>query len=67
MLILDTGAGRLINYIFIIPSFLYNLVVFPAWHRCRFGPEALMAKLLYGWSTCSPSGIYAGGSEWAGR
>jgi cellulose synthase/poly-beta-1,6-N-acetylglucosamine synthase-like glycosyltransferase len=41
---------RLINYVFILPSFIYNLVVFPAWHRGRFGPEALMAKLLYGWA-----------------
>jgi cellulose synthase (UDP-forming) len=41
---------RLINYVFILPSFLYTLVVFPAWHRCKFGPSALMAKLLYGWS-----------------
>jgi cellulose synthase (UDP-forming) len=41
---------RLINYMFILPSFIYNLVVFPAWHRGRFGPEALMAKLLYGWA-----------------
>lgn len=41
---------RLINYVFIAPSMIYNLVVFPAWHRCRFGPEALMAKLLYGWA-----------------
>jgi cellulose synthase (UDP-forming) len=36
--------------VFIVPSMIYNLVVFPAWHRCRFGPEALMAKLLYGWA-----------------
>jgi cellulose synthase (UDP-forming) len=50
MLIFIPERVRLINYIFIIPSFLYNLVVFPAWHRCRFGPEALMAKLLYGWA-----------------
>ena len=41
---------RLINYLFIVPSIIYNLVVFPAWHRCRFGPEAFMAKLLYGWA-----------------
>jgi cellulose synthase (UDP-forming) len=41
---------RLINYIFILPSVIYNLVVFPAWHRCRFGPTALMTKLLYGWA-----------------
>jgi len=41
---------RLANYLFIMPSFLYNFVVFPAWHRCRYGPEALMAKLMYGWA-----------------
>ena len=41
---------RLINYLFIAPSIIYNMVVFPAWHRCRFGPEALMAKLFYGWA-----------------
>jgi cellulose synthase (UDP-forming) len=41
---------RLVNYVFIAPSMIYNLVVFPAWHRCRFGPEALMGKMLYGWA-----------------
>ena len=41
---------HLANYVFIAPSIIYNLIVFPAWHRCRFGPEALMAKLLYGWA-----------------
>ena len=50
MLIFIPERVRLINYLFIVPSMIYNLVVFPAWHRCRFGPEALMAKLLYGWA-----------------
>lgn len=50
MLIFIPDRVRLINYIFIAPSMIYNLIVFPAWHRCRFGPEALMAKLLYGWA-----------------
>ncbi len=50
MLILEPERVRLVNYIFIVPSIIYNLVVFPAWHRCRYGPEALMAKLLYGWA-----------------
>jgi cellulose synthase (UDP-forming) len=50
MLILLPERVRLINYLFILPSMIYNLIVFPAWHRCRFGPEALMAKLLYGWA-----------------
>ena len=50
MLILLPERVRLINYLFIVPSMIYNLIVFPAWHRCRFGPEALMAKLFYGWA-----------------
>jgi cellulose synthase (UDP-forming) len=41
---------RPINYVFILPSIIYNVAVFPAWHHCRFGPSALMAKLLYGWA-----------------
>jgi cellulose synthase (UDP-forming) len=40
----------LANYGFILPAILYNAVIFPAWHRARFGPEAFMAKLLYGWA-----------------
>jgi cellulose synthase (UDP-forming) len=50
MLIALPERVRLVNYLFIAPSVIYNFVVFPAWHRCRFGPEALMAKLLYGWA-----------------
>jgi cellulose synthase (UDP-forming) len=50
MLTLMPERVRLANYLFIAPSIIYNLAVFPAWHRCRFGPEALMAKLLYGWA-----------------
>ena len=38
------------NYLWIIPSMVYNLVIFPLWNRGRFGPESLMAKTLYGWS-----------------
>jgi cellulose synthase (UDP-forming) len=50
LLIFMPDRVRLINYVLIVPSLVYNLVVFPAWHRCRFGPSAFMAKALYGWS-----------------
>jgi len=50
MLLVIPERVRLANYLFIAPSAIYNLVVFPCWHRARFGPEALMAKLLYGWA-----------------
>lgn len=41
---------RAVNYVFIAPSLLYNLVLFPAWHRCRYGVDAYLAKFLYGWA-----------------
>ena len=50
MLIFLPDRVRLINYVSIAPSIIYNLVVFPGWHRCNFGPSAFMAKALYGWA-----------------
>jgi cellulose synthase (UDP-forming) len=50
MLTMLPDRVRLANYLFILPSVIYSFVVFPAWHQCRYGPEALMAKLLYGWA-----------------
>jgi cellulose synthase (UDP-forming) len=50
MLIFFPAHVKLINYVFILPSIIYNFAIFPAWHRCKFGPSAYMAKLLYGWS-----------------
>src|SRR5260370_38674105 len=50
MLIFMPERVRLINCVSIAPSLLYNMVVFPDWHRCRFGLSAFMAKFLYGWA-----------------
>jgi cellulose synthase (UDP-forming) len=50
MLISMPERVRLANYVFIVPSIIYNFMIFPAWHRCRFGPSAFMVKLLYGWA-----------------
>jgi cellulose synthase (UDP-forming) len=50
MLIFMPERIRLINYVFIAPSLIYNLVVFPAWHHCGFGPSGFMAKFLYAWA-----------------
>jgi cellulose synthase (UDP-forming) len=50
MLLFLPDRVRLINYIFIAPSLIYNILIFPLWHRCRFGPSAYMAKLIYGWA-----------------
>jgi cellulose synthase (UDP-forming) len=50
MLIVMPDMVRIMNYVFIVPSLIYNFIVFPAWHRCRFGPTAYLAKLMYGWA-----------------
>ena len=50
MLTMMSDQVRIMNYVFVLPSIIYNFAVFPAWHRCRFGPSAFMAKLLYGWA-----------------
>jgi cellulose synthase (UDP-forming) len=41
---------QLHNYLWIAPSAAYTLVIFPLWNKGRYGPSALMAKALYGWS-----------------
>ncbi|GHJ05656.1 hypothetical protein TPA0907_00230 [Micromonospora humidisoli] len=38
------------NYLWIVPSLVYNLVVFPLWHRCAYRVEAWTVKMIYGWS-----------------
>lgn len=38
------------NYLWIVPSLVYNSIVFRLWHRCRYGLEALAVKLIYGWA-----------------
>jgi cellulose synthase (UDP-forming) len=50
MLIFMPEHVKLINYVSIAPSIIYNTVVFPAWHRCKFGLTGFMAKFLYGWA-----------------
>jgi len=50
MLALMPHQIHVINYLFVLPSIIYNVVVFPAWHRCRFGLAAFMVRLLYSWA-----------------
>jgi cellulose synthase (UDP-forming) len=38
------------NYALILPSVLYNLVVFPLWHLSRYRLECWTVKMIYGWA-----------------
>jgi cellulose synthase (UDP-forming) len=44
------GQIRLSNLLLIAPSAAYTMAIFPLWNKGRYGPSALMAKSLYGWS-----------------
>ncbi len=50
LLLAMPGHVKAVNYLFIAPSLVYNMLIFPLWHRCRYGPTAYMARLLYGWA-----------------
>lgn len=38
------------NYLLLSPIFVWRFVVFPRWHRCRYGLEAWTVQLIYGWA-----------------
>ena len=40
----------LANYVLILPSILYNTIIFPLWHRSRYRLDAWTVKMIYGWS-----------------
>ena len=41
---------QLLNYVLLLPAVVYAFVVFPLWHRCRYGFEAWATKMIYGWA-----------------
>ncbi|MEV8516730.1 cellulose synthase catalytic subunit [Dactylosporangium sp. NPDC051484] len=50
MLTLFAHEIRFVNYLLILPSVIYNFVVFPLWHRASYGLEAWTVKMVYGWA-----------------
>ena len=44
------GHVRAANYLWILPSIAYGVVVFPLWNRGRYGVTSAMAKMLYAWA-----------------
>jgi cellulose synthase (UDP-forming) len=43
-------AVGIANYLLILPSLLYNLVLFPRWHRAPYRIDSWSVKLIYGWA-----------------
>ncbi len=50
LLFLVPEQARLVNYLLLLPAFLYSVVIFPMWHKCRYNWETLGVKMIYGWS-----------------
>ena len=50
MLVLLPEHVGLANYLLIVPSVLYNMVIFPLWHKCKYGLDSFTVKMIYGWS-----------------
>jgi cellulose synthase (UDP-forming) len=50
MLIFFPQFVRLEHYLLIVPSVVYNFVVFPLWHKTRYRMETWTVKILYGWA-----------------
>jgi cellulose synthase (UDP-forming) len=50
MLVFFPQFVRLDHYLLIVPSVIYNFVVFPLWHRAPFRFETWTVKLVYGWA-----------------
>ena len=40
----------LANYVLIVPSILYNMIIFPVWHRSPYRLDGWTVKMIYGWS-----------------
>ena len=50
LLIADVNGFRLSHYAVLIPALLVLVVVYPLWHRCRFGPAAWSIRIICQWS-----------------
>ena len=50
LLVVYPSEVRITNYALILPSVVYNMVVFRLWHRSPYGIEAWAVKLIYGWA-----------------
>ena len=58
--------AKLVNYVPLIPMFTYALVVFPLWHRSRYGSETTSVKVVYGWAHLFAviDSLFDRGMEW---
>jgi cellulose synthase (UDP-forming) len=49
LLIFEPQRFQVRNYIVFVPALVVLLVVYPLWHRCRYGPEAWSIRIICEW------------------
>jgi cellulose synthase (UDP-forming) len=49
LLIFEPDRFQVRNYVVFLPALLVLLVVYPLWHRCRYGPEAWSIRIICEW------------------
>ncbi len=50
LLIIYPSQVKFFNLLFIIPSFVFVLLIYPLWHYSVYGIEAWSTRLIYGWA-----------------
>ena len=50
LLVFLPSQVRFANFTLIAPALIYSIVVYPLWHRARYGSEAWSTRLAYSWA-----------------
>jgi cellulose synthase (UDP-forming) len=50
MLAFEPGQVRLRNFVILFPAMLTGFVMYPLWHRCRYGPSVWPLGIARGWA-----------------
>lgn len=50
LLLLFPEQAHIVNYLLLIPAYVYILIVLPAWHHSRYRSEVFTVKFIYGWA-----------------
>lgn len=59
--------AKISNYLILIPTFIYSIIIFPLWHKSKYGLETASIKLVYSWAHlfAMVDSIRRSGMEWS--
>jgi cellulose synthase (UDP-forming) len=50
LLVMLPGQISILNYVFILPAFVFTQIIYPIWHKSTYGIEAWATRQVYGWA-----------------